>query len=356
MPPRSWACRPPACACSATPGPGDIGPSVSGSTSTSAGLLGEGADTYSRIASNLEPGSDRIQRRLLSGALEHLQPKMRNAKVHSMDWHCALAPRLPGCWNAACTNTSGLAEALLKTRACGGCGVARYCCTDCQRASWRAGHKQACARLKGAGEKQLPQQQQAVKQAAAPPDKQEQQEAPQQPAAEEATPAPQKQLANSAAHEQQQEPKEDRPAAGRRCAEPAAAGGAAAGGGGCCASGLRRPGGQGAGRGGSLLVMRTQQAAQRRRVQSWTPRGRWTQQAQMVRVGVYLVCTDSAAAACPGAVQAAGQTPAPQYRLHSPQPEYAPNCRRCRRRVHRGRHDDRAGGGRDGACGGRGRT
>ena len=54
---------------------------------------------------------------------------------------------LPRCAHLACTNLAGASEALLHTRACSGCRVARYCSTACQLADWRAGHKSVCALL-----------------------------------------------------------------------------------------------------------------------------------------------------------------------------------------------------------------
>ncbi len=52
------------------------------------------------------------------------------------------APRV--CGNPECVNFEGDAEGALKFRRCGGCGAVRYCGADCQRAHWRAGHREEC--------------------------------------------------------------------------------------------------------------------------------------------------------------------------------------------------------------------
>ncbi len=54
------------------------------------------------------------------------------------------APRV--CGNPECVNFEGDAEGELKFRRCGGCGAVRYCGADCQRAHWRAGHREECKR------------------------------------------------------------------------------------------------------------------------------------------------------------------------------------------------------------------
>ncbi|MEW5300316.1 MAG: hypothetical protein WDW36_003254 [Sanguina aurantia] len=53
---------------------------------------------------------------------------------------------LPGCSHWGCANISGFSEAALPTQLCGGCGRARYCSAECQRAAWvEGGHKEVCA-------------------------------------------------------------------------------------------------------------------------------------------------------------------------------------------------------------------
>ncbi|KAG2492501.1 hypothetical protein HYH03_009166 [Edaphochlamys debaryana] len=60
---------------------------------------------------------------------------------------------LPACSNPACANLAGDSEAGLRLRQCGRCGQASYCCAECQRAHWRAGHKEACSGGSGGGSK-----------------------------------------------------------------------------------------------------------------------------------------------------------------------------------------------------------
>ncbi|KAG2494847.1 hypothetical protein HYH03_007087 [Edaphochlamys debaryana] len=50
----------------------------------------------------------------------------------------------PACSHPACANLAGDSEAGLRLKQCGGCGQASYCCQECQKAHWRAGHKEAC--------------------------------------------------------------------------------------------------------------------------------------------------------------------------------------------------------------------
>ncbi|KXZ48138.1 hypothetical protein GPECTOR_30g234 [Gonium pectorale] len=63
----------------------------------------------------------------------------------------------PACSNPRCTNLAGDSDADLAAgpgaglRRCGGCRVERYCCVECQRAHWRAGHGAECGGGAGAG-------------------------------------------------------------------------------------------------------------------------------------------------------------------------------------------------------------
>ncbi|GFR42603.1 hypothetical protein Agub_g3534 [Astrephomene gubernaculifera] len=54
-----------------------------------------------------------------------------------------------GCGNPACVNVSGGSEGELPRRACGRCGAVSYCGPECQRAHWRAGHKDVCKERAG---------------------------------------------------------------------------------------------------------------------------------------------------------------------------------------------------------------
>lgn len=52
-----------------------------------------------------------------------------------------------GCWHAGCRIFSGVSEDGLRLLVCGGCGTARYCSPECQRAAWKTAHKAACKRV-----------------------------------------------------------------------------------------------------------------------------------------------------------------------------------------------------------------
>ena len=49
--------------------------------------------------------------------------------------------------SAAPSITSGVPAPAAQLLVCGGCGLVRYCCRQCQRAHWREGHKEDCAQL-----------------------------------------------------------------------------------------------------------------------------------------------------------------------------------------------------------------
>ncbi|GFR49688.1 hypothetical protein Agub_g11837, partial [Astrephomene gubernaculifera] len=54
------------------------------------------------------------------------------------------------CANPLCGSYGGACEGSLKLGKCSGCGGAvQYCCGECQRQHWRAGHKQECVLVKG---------------------------------------------------------------------------------------------------------------------------------------------------------------------------------------------------------------
>jgi hypothetical protein len=53
-------------------------------------------------------------------------------------------PGQPGCSNPRCCCLEGVSEAEVKTQVCAGCRGARYCSAGCQKAHWRAGHKEVC--------------------------------------------------------------------------------------------------------------------------------------------------------------------------------------------------------------------
>jgi hypothetical protein len=65
-------------------------------------------------------------------------------------------PGQRGCCNPRCCCLEGVSEAEMKTQVCVACRGARYCSAACQKAHWRAGHKEVCkavqAAAKAAGE------------------------------------------------------------------------------------------------------------------------------------------------------------------------------------------------------------
>ncbi len=58
---------------------------------------------------------------------------------------------LPRCANAWCARAEGPSEAGVRLQACGRCRAVGYCCAECQRADWAAGHKAACGRAAAGG-------------------------------------------------------------------------------------------------------------------------------------------------------------------------------------------------------------
>jgi hypothetical protein len=61
-------------------------------------------------------------------------------------------PGQPGCSNPRCCCLEGLSEAEMKTQVCAGCRGVRYCSAACQRAHWKAGHKEVCKAAQAAAE------------------------------------------------------------------------------------------------------------------------------------------------------------------------------------------------------------
>ncbi|KAG2440865.1 hypothetical protein HXX76_003719 [Chlamydomonas incerta] len=73
-------------------------------------------------------------------------------------WQALVAPghlwraadeKLPRCDFAGCKQLLGDSEREVRLKRCGRCGAAAYCCAECQRADWAAGHKQACRGARG---------------------------------------------------------------------------------------------------------------------------------------------------------------------------------------------------------------
>jgi hypothetical protein len=53
-------------------------------------------------------------------------------------------PGQPGCSNPRCCCLEGVSEVEMKTQVCAGCRGVRYCSAACQKAHWKAGHKEVC--------------------------------------------------------------------------------------------------------------------------------------------------------------------------------------------------------------------
>jgi hypothetical protein len=67
------------------------------------------------------------------------------------------APGALCCANPGCTNLVKLSERELvagKGTVCSSCRAVRLCSAECNKAFWKAGHKQACKRLKEAQQQQ----------------------------------------------------------------------------------------------------------------------------------------------------------------------------------------------------------
>jgi hypothetical protein len=59
-------------------------------------------------------------------------------------------PGQPGCSYPRCCCLDGISEGEMKTQVCVACRGARYCSAACQRAHWRAGHKEVCKAVQAA--------------------------------------------------------------------------------------------------------------------------------------------------------------------------------------------------------------
>jgi hypothetical protein len=94
-----------------------------------------GGQTGVRPARHQQGQGGRGSRKLLSGE--------EVAAVLGALQHVVI-PGQPGCSNPRCCCLEGLSEAEMKTQVCAGCRGVRYCSAACQRAHWRAGHKEVC--------------------------------------------------------------------------------------------------------------------------------------------------------------------------------------------------------------------
>ncbi|KXZ46222.1 hypothetical protein GPECTOR_46g291 [Gonium pectorale] len=97
-------------------------------------------------------------------ALQALQQS--NGDRQLCRWAAALLPPAeagaglpPACSNPRCVNMAGDSDADLAAaggdgmRRCGGCGSARYCSVECQRAHWRTGHRAECGGRAGGAQR-----------------------------------------------------------------------------------------------------------------------------------------------------------------------------------------------------------
>ncbi|KAG2498128.1 hypothetical protein HYH03_003886 [Edaphochlamys debaryana] len=99
------------------------------------------------LAAHLEAGSPAFE-----STLPQLQPSTKPASLLQTLSPLLVPPaearrRLglpPACASPACVNLAGDSEVALKRQKCGGCGRVEYCCKECQREDWKAGHKAAC--------------------------------------------------------------------------------------------------------------------------------------------------------------------------------------------------------------------
>jgi hypothetical protein len=92
-----------------------------------------------------------------SSGEEGQQPSMASSKLSDEEVAAVLGalqhvviPGQPGCSNPRCCCMYGLSEATMQTQVCVACRGARYCSPACQRAHWRAGHKEVCKAVQAA--------------------------------------------------------------------------------------------------------------------------------------------------------------------------------------------------------------
>jgi hypothetical protein len=110
-------------------------PSSSSSSSSRSRPSREVAQQEARDSSNngLSNGLSEEEVTAVLGALQHV-----------------VIPGQPGCSNPCCCCLEGLSEGEMKTQVCAACRGARYCSAACQRAHWRAGHKEVCKAVQAA--------------------------------------------------------------------------------------------------------------------------------------------------------------------------------------------------------------
>jgi hypothetical protein len=81
-------------------------------------------------------------------------PRLTDAEVASVlgALQHVVIPGQPGCSNPRCCCLDGVSEEEMKTQVCTACHGARYCSKTCQRAHWRAGHKEVCKAVQAAAQ------------------------------------------------------------------------------------------------------------------------------------------------------------------------------------------------------------
>jgi hypothetical protein len=81
-------------------------------------------------------------------------PRLSSAEVASVlgALQHVVIPGQPGCSNPRCCCLDGVSEEEMKTQVCAACHGARYCSAACQRAHWKAGHKEVCKAVQAAAQ------------------------------------------------------------------------------------------------------------------------------------------------------------------------------------------------------------
>jgi hypothetical protein len=106
---------------------------------------------------NLQSGMQRVGGvGAFKALLQELFPAAYAGQLLQLATDVCMQLTAPGplcCANPGCTNCSRLSERELVSRkgtVCSGCHALRPCSSECNKAYWKAGHKQACSRLKEA--------------------------------------------------------------------------------------------------------------------------------------------------------------------------------------------------------------
>jgi hypothetical protein len=103
-------------------------------------------------SSSSSSGSETAQGKL-TGSTKRLSAEEVAAVLGALQ-HVVI-PGQPGCSNPRCCCLEGVSEADVKTQVCGGCRGVRYCSAACQKAHWKAGHKEVCKAAQAAAKAAL---------------------------------------------------------------------------------------------------------------------------------------------------------------------------------------------------------